>query len=424
MGVGKRAGAPGEDSKMMSRSTAYFVAGLLCLLATNDAFAQKKYDPGATDTEIKIGQNAPFSGPASSYSILSRVQSAYLKAINERGGINGRKITLLSRDDGYSPPKSLEVIRQLVEDHQVLAIVSPFGTPTNAAIQKYLNTSNVPQLLVQSGASRWNSPKAFPWTTPYSPFYDTEGENFANYLLQNKPDAKIAVLYQSDDIGRDYLKGLREGLGEKAAAMIVKEASYQTTDPTIDSQILILKDSGADVVFLAAQNKFTAQAIRKIHELGWKPQLLLTSIANSVSGVLAPAGLEAATGAITTTIYKVPDDPAWTDDKGMKDYLSFMKENLPGNSPNDITAITGYAAIEVAAEILRRSGDELTRANVLKQATNLKGLKVSMLINGITIQTTPENYAAIEQTRFAKFDGKNWVLFGELVGKTQSISKR
>ena len=311
-----------------------------------------------------------------------------------------------------------------MEDDQVLAIVSPFGTPTNAAIQKYLNTSNVPQLLVQSGASRWNSPKAFPWTTPYSPFYDTEGENFANYLLQNKPDAKIAVLYQSDDIGRDYLKGLREGLGEKAAAMIVKEASYQTTDPTIDSQILILKDSGADVVFLAAQNKFTAQAIRKIHELGWKPQLLLTSIANSVSGVLAPAGLEAATGAITTTIYKVPDDPAWTDDKGMKDYLSFMKENLPGNSPNDITAITGYAAIEVAAEILRRSGDELTRANVLRQATNLKGLKVSMLINGITIQTTPENYAAIEQTRFAKFDGKNWVLFGELVGKTQSISKR
>jgi branched-chain amino acid transport system substrate-binding protein len=232
------------------------------------------------------------------------------------------------------------------------------------------------------------------------------------------------VLYQSDDIGRDYLKGLREGLGEQAATMIVKEASYQTTDPTIDSQILVLKDSGADVVFLAAQNKFAAQAIRKIHELGWKPTLLLTSIANSVSGVLAPAGLEASTGAITTTIYKVPDDPAWADDKGMKDYLAFMKENFPASSPNDITAITGYAAIEIAVEILKRCGDDLTRANVLKQATNLKGLKVSMLINGITIQTTPENYAAIEQTRFAKFDGKNWILFGDLVGKTQSISKR
>jgi len=409
---------------MRKRSTAYFAAGLLCLFASSGAIAQKKYDPGATDTEIKIGQNAPFSGPASSYSILSRVQSAYLKAINDRGGIGGRKITLLSRDDGYSPPKSLEVIRQLVEDEQVLAIVSPFGTPTNAATQKYLNTSSVPQLLVQSGASRWNSPKAFPWTTPYSPFYDTEGEIFANYLLQNKPDAKIAVLYQSDDIGRDYLKGLREGLGEKAGAMIVKEASYQTTDPTIDSQIIVLKDSGADVVFLAAQNKFTAQAIRKIHELGWKPQLLLTSIANSVSGVLAPAGLEASTGAITTTIYKVPDDPTWADDKGMKDYLAFMKENFPGSSPNDITAITGYSAIEIAVEILRRCGDDLTRANVLKQATNLKGLKVSMLINGITIQTTPENYAAIEQTRFGKFDGKSWVLFGDLVGRTQSISKR
>jgi ABC-type branched-subunit amino acid transport system substrate-binding protein len=232
------------------------------------------------------------------------------------------------------------------------------------------------------------------------------------------------VLYQADDIGRDYLKGLRQGLGEKAATMIVREASYQASDPTIDSQIVTLKDSGADIVLLAAQNKFTAQAIRKVHELGWKPTLLLTSIANSVSGVLAPAGLEASTGAITTTIYKVPDDPAWADDEGMKKYLSFMKENMPGSSPNDITAITGYNVIEIAMEILRRCGDDLTRANVLKQATNLRGLKVSMLINGITIQTNPENYAAIEQTRFAKFDGKNWVLFGDLVGKSQAVAKR
>jgi branched-chain amino acid transport system substrate-binding protein len=409
---------------MVKRSATYAAVGLLVLLASGNALAQKKYDAGASDTEIKIGQNAPFSGPASSYSILSKVQTAYIKAVNDRGGINGRKITLLSRDDAYSPPKSVEVIRQLVEDDQVLAIVSPFGTPTNAAMQKYLNGNQVPQLLVQSGASRWNSPKDFPWTTPYSPFYDTEGEIFASYLLQNKPDAKIAVLYQADDIGRDYLKGLRAGLGDKAATMIVKEANYQATDPTIDSQIVTLKDSGADVVLLAAQNKFTAQAIRKINELGWKPQLLLTSIANSVAGVLVPAGLEASTGAITTTIYKVPDDPTWADDKGMKDYLAFMKENLPGSSPNDITAITGYNAIEIAVEILKRCGDDLTRENVLKQATNLKGLKVSMLINGITIQTTPENYAAIEQTRFAKFDGKSWVLFGDLVGKTQAVAKR
>jgi len=408
----------------MKRNSLHLVATFLFLLASSDAFAQKKYDPGATDTEIKIGQNAPFSGPASSYSVLSRVQSAYVKAVNERGGINGRKITLLARDDGYSPPKSLEAIRQLVEDDQVLAIVSPFGTPTNAATQKYLNGSGVPQLLVQSGASRWNDPKSFPWTTPYSPFYDTEGEMLANYVLRNRPDAKIAVLYQADDIGRDYLKGLRQGLGEKAATMIVREASYQASDPTIDSQIVTLKDSGADIVLLAAQNKFTAQAIRKVHELGWKPTLLLTSIANSVSGVLAPAGLEASTGAITTTIYKVPDDPAWADDEGMKKYLSFMKENMPGSSPNDITAITGYNVIEIAMEILRRCGDDLTRANVLKQATNLRGLKVSMLINGITIQTNPENYAAIEQTRFAKFDGKNWVLFGDLVGKSQAVAKR
>src|SRR5437879_4860196 len=248
---------------MVKRSTTCAAVGLLVLLASGHAFAQKKYDPGASDTEIKIGQNAPFSGPASSYSILSKVQSAYIKVVNDHGGINGRKITLLSRDDGYSPSKSVEVIRQLVEDDQVLAIVSPFGTPTNAAMQKYLNGKQVPHLLVQSGASRWNAPKDFPWTTPYSPFYDTEGEIFANYLLQNKPDARIAVLYQADDICRDYLKGLGTGLGDKAATMIVKEANYQTTDPTIDSQIVTLKDSGADVLFLAAQNKFTAQAIRK-----------------------------------------------------------------------------------------------------------------------------------------------------------------
>jgi ABC-type branched-subunit amino acid transport system substrate-binding protein len=409
---------------MMSRSTAYFVAGLLCLLTADNAFAQKKYDPGATDTEIKIGQNMPYSGPASSYAIEGRVQAGYVKMINDRGGINGRKVTLLSRDDGYSPSKSLEVIRQLVEDDQVLAIISPFGTPTNAAIQKYLNSQKVPQLLLQSGASRWNDPKNFPWTTPHTPFYDTEGENFASYILQNKPNAKIGVLYQADDIGKDYLKGMRAGLGDKAATMLVKEASYQTADPTIDSQILQLKDAGPDVIFLAAQNRFAAQAIRKIHELGWKPLILVTSIANSINGVLVPAGLEASTGLITTTVYKVPDDPTWANDQGMKDYLAFMKTYMPGDNPNDIITITGYETIEIGMEVLRRCGDDLTRANVLKQATNLKGLKVSMLIDGITIQTTPENYAAIEQTRFARFDGKSWVLFGDLVGKTQSLATR
>lgn len=402
---------------MKMRSKVLLVTGLIGLFAGNVAFAGGKYGPGVSDAEVKLGQSAPFSGPASSYAILSRVQAAYLKMLNERGGINGRKIVLLSRDDAYSPPKTVEVIRKLVEDDEVLAIVSPFGTPTNAAVQRYLNSRKVPQLLVQSGAAKWNDPTNFPWTTPFTPFYLTEGEILAKYLLQNKPDAKVSVLYQSGDIGSEYLKGFRDGLGERAAAMIVKEVNYQPTDPTIDSQIVNLKTSGADVILLAAQNKFAAQAIRKIHELDWKPLVLLTAIANSVTGVLVPAGIEASKGAVTTTIYKVPEDPAWANDTGMKEYLSFMKMYLPADSPNDITAITGYTTIQIVAKILERCGNELTRENLLKQATNLRGLAMPMLIDGITIQTSPESYAAIEQTRFARFDGQRWVLFGDLIGK-------
>jgi len=409
---------------MIKRFAAICAAGLIGLLATSHAFAQKKYGPGVTDTEIKIGQNMPFSGPASAYAIFGRVQEAYVKMINNRGGINGRKVNLIARDDAYSPPKTVEVIRQLVEDDQVLAIVSSFGTPPSVAMQKYLNSKQVPQLLVQSGASRFNDPKDFPWTTPFSPFYDTEGEIFANYILKNIPNAKIAVLYQADDVGKDYLKGLRAGLGDKAATMLVKEASYQLSDPTVDSQVVNLKESGANVLLVAAQAKFSAQTIRKINELGWKPELLLTSIGNSKPGVLIPAGVEASKGAITTTVFKIPSDPTWANDKGMQDYLSFMKENFPSTNPDDVTLVNAYAVIEMAMEILKRCGDDLTRENVLKQATNLKGLKVSMLITGIEIQTNPENYAAIEQTRFAKFDGTNWVLFGDVVGKPQAVAKR
>jgi len=275
---------------MVKRSGLYVAVALACLLATNNAVAQKKYDPGATDIEIKIGQNAPFSGPASSYSILSRVQSAYLKAINERGGINGRKITLLSRDDGYSPPKSLEVIRQLVEDDQVLAIISPFGTPTNAAIQKYLNQNKVPHVFASAGGRRFNDPQNFPWTVPFYPAFEMEGATFGNYILKNMPNARIAVLYQNDDYGKDYLTGLKKALGDNAKTQIVAEANYELTYPTIDSQVIQLKASGADTLIHFTTPKFAAQALKKVHELNWTPTQFLASPVNSVQTVLTPAG--------------------------------------------------------------------------------------------------------------------------------------
>jgi len=402
---------------MIKRSLPFYAAGLVCLLAATNAFAQKKYGPGVTDTEIKIGHNMPLSGPASAYSLIGKVQDAYIKVLNDKGGINGRKINLLTRDDGYSPPKTLEITRQLVEDDQVLAIVSPFGTAPNIAIQKYLNEKQVPQLLAQTSSERMNDPKNFPWTTPYSSFGNIEAEIFANFILKTMPNAKIGILAQADDIGKDYIKGLRAGLGDKANSMIVKEATNQVTDPTVDSQVLILKDAGADVIFMATTAKFGAQAIRKIHELGWKPQILLTSPINSVNSVLEPAGLEASKGAVTALYFKTVGDPAWDNDKGVKDYVAFMKENFPSVSPNDTIAFHGFTAIEMAVEILRRSGDDLTRENVIKQATNLKGFAPSLLLPGITIQTNPKDFTAITQMQFAKFDGKGWALFGGIIDK-------
>lgn len=378
--------------------------------------ADKAYGPGASDKEIKLGANAPYSGPASVYASFPKTMLAYFAMINEKGGINGRQVNLLTRDDAYSPPKTAEVIRALVEGDGVLAILGPFGTPTNAAIQKYLNTSNVPHLLVQSGGTRWNDPKQFPWTTPYSPTYVNESRIIAKYIQQTKPDAKVGILMQADDIGKDFLTGLKEGFGDKAATMIVKEALYQVTEPTIDSQIVNLKAAGADTLMIAAQNKFASMAIRKIAELGWKPLIFLGSTANSVSGVLEPAGLEASTGILTTTSYKTPNDPKWTNDKGMIAYLEFMKKYLPSQDPNDVIAVTAYSTAQLGAFILDRCGDNLTRENLLKQATTLKGVELPMLLPGITVQNTPDDYAAITQRQFAKFDGKTWVLFGDILG--------
>jgi branched-chain amino acid transport system substrate-binding protein len=401
----------------MRSAYSLFAVGTLVLgCSLGAASAEPAYGPGVTDREIKLGANAPYSGPASIYASFPRTMLAYFAMLNEKGGINGRQINLLTRDDAYSPPKTVEVIRSLVESDNVIAIMAPFGTPTNAAIQKYLNANGVPQLLVQSGGTRWNDPKQYPWTTPYSPTYVNESKIIARYLLQNKADAKIGVLLQADDIGKDFLSGLKEGLGVKSDSMIVKEATYQTTEPTIDSQIVNLKASGADTVLIAAQNKFASMAIRKIHELGWKPLIFLGSTANSISGVLVPAGLEASTGVLTTTSYKTPNDPAWANDKGMIEYLAFVAKYLPGQDPNDVIAVTGYTTAQLGAIILERCGNELTRENILKQATNLKGIQLPMLLPGIAIQTTPEDYAAITERQFARFDGKTWALFGNVIG--------
>lgn len=400
---------------MRSACSLFAVSALLLGWSLGVADAQPAYGPGVTDREIKLGANAPYSGPASVYASFPRTMLAYFAMLNEKGGINGRQIDLLTRDDAYSPPKTVEVIRSLVENDNVAAIMAPFGTPTNAAIQKYLNAGGVPQLLVQSGGTRWNDPKQYPWTTPYSPTYVNESRIIARYLLQNKADAKIGVLLQADDIGKDFLLGLKDGLGAKSDSMIVKEASYQATEPTIDSQIVNLKASGADTVLIAAQNKFASMAIRKIHELGWKPLMFLGSTANSISGVLVPAGLEASMGVLTTTSYKTPNDPTWASDKGMIDYLAFVAKYLPGMDPNDVIAVTGYTTAQLGAIILERCGDRLTRENILKQATNLKGIALPMLLPGITIQTTPEDYAAIIERQFARFDGKTWVLFGNVL---------
>jgi branched-chain amino acid transport system substrate-binding protein len=401
---------------MRSAYSLFAVSTLVLGWSLGAAHAQPAYGPGVTDREIKLGANAPYSGPASVYASFPRMMLAYFAMLNEKGGINGRQINLLTRDDAYSPPKTVEVTRSLVENDNVVAIMAPFGTPTNAAIQKYLNASGVPQLLVQSGGTRWNDPKQYPWTTPYSPTYVNESRIIARYLLAHKAGAKIGVLLQADDIGKDFVAGLKDGLGAKSNSMIVKEASYQATEPTIDSQIVNLKASGADTVLIAAQNKFASMAIRKIHELGWKPLIFLGSTANSISGVLVPAGLEASMGVLTTTSYKTPNDPTWANDKGMVDYLAFVAKYLPGQDPNDVIAVTGYSTAQLGAIILERCGDRLTRENILKQATNLKGISLPMLLPGITIQTTPEDYAAITERQFARFDGKTWVLFGNVLG--------
>ncbi len=389
---------------------------VIAAVAATPALAQKKYGPGVTDTEIKIGQTNPYSGNASSYASNGRTEAAYFRMINDQGGINGRKINFISLDDGYSPPKTVEQIRKLVEQENVLLVYAPLGTPPNTAIHQYMNAKKVPQLFVATGATKWGDPKHFPWTMGWQPSYQTEARIYAKYLLESKPDAKVAILYQNDDYGKDYVKGFKDGLGDKAAKMIVAEASYESTDPTVDSQIVTLKSSGADVFFDVTIPKFAAQAIRKAYDIGWHPLHLLNNVANSVGAALKPAGLEKAVGIISTTYYKDPSDAQWHGDQDYKDWVAFMQKYNKDSDPADNNTVLAYARAFTLVQVLKQCGDDLTRENVMKQAANLKDLRVPMLLPGIIINTSPTDFFPIEQMQLEKFDGKAWVLIGKVLG--------
>jgi branched-chain amino acid transport system substrate-binding protein len=394
------------------------LAALICSvgLALSNAHAQKKYDVGATDTEIKIGQTMPYSGPASAYGTIGKVAAAYFDKINAEGGINGRKINFISLDDNYSPPKTVEQIRKLVEQEEVLFLFGTLGTPTNTAIHKYVNQKKIPHILLNTGATKWNDPKNFPWTMSWNLSYQPEARIYAKYLLKTKPDAKVAVLYQNDDYGKDYLKGFKDGLGDKAAKMIVAEASYEVTDPTIDSQIVTLKGSGADTLINITTPKFAAQAIRKVHDIGWKPLHFINNVSASVGAVLTPAGLDKAVGLITASSYKDPVDPQWKDDAAMKEYLAFMKKHYTSGDTADLLNVVGYAQTLVLVQVLKQCGDDLTRENLMRQVTNIKDLPAAMLLPGIKINTSATDYSMISQGQLAKFDGKEWAFFGEVIG--------
>src|ERR1700726_527835 len=393
-----------------------FSAALAVLAATSSgALAQKKYDTGATDTEIKIGNIMPYSGPASAYGVIGKTEAAYFKKINDAGGINGRKINFISYDDAYSPPKAVEQARKLVESDEVLFVFNSLGTPSNSAIQKYMNSKKVPQLFVATGATKWNDPKDFPWTMGWQPNYQSESQIYAKYLLKQKPDAKIAVLYQNDDYGKDYLKGLKDGLGAKAAAMIVAEESYETTEPTVDNHIVKLKSTGADVFMDITTPKFAAQAIKKIAEIDWKPLHILNNVGASVGAVIKPAGYENSQGIISAAYLNDTSDPQWDNDPGMKQFLDFLAKDFPEGNKLDGSVIVGYAVAQTLVQVLKQCGDDLTRENIMKQAANLKNFRTEVLLPGITINTSPTDFAPIDQVQLMKFKGEKWDLFGDIV---------
>jgi branched-chain amino acid transport system substrate-binding protein len=384
------------------------------------ALAAGQYGPGASDTEIKIGNTMPYSGPASPYGTIGKSEAAYFAMINEQGGIHGRKINFISRDDSYSPPKTVELVRKLVEQDGVLALFQTFGTAPNSAIREYLNDNQVPQLFVRTGASKWNDPKHYPWTMGWQPSYQIEGRIYARYILKNIPAAKIAVLYQNDDFGKDYLIGLRDGLGDKADGMIVASQSYETTDATIHSQIVSLQTSGANVLLTVALPKFAAQTIRKIYEIGWKPTHILSSVSNSVGLVMRPAGPEKSVGIISATYGKDPTDPQWQDTLEYNEWLAWMKKYNTSGNVADADTVYGYSAAQTLVAVLKACGDNLTRENLMEQAASIRDLQLPMLLPGIIISTSANDFTPIKQMQLQKFDGATWQLFGDVISGSGS----
>ena len=391
------------------------IAAFLTLAAT-EALADQRYAPGVTDTQILIGQTIPYSGPLSAYASFGKAQAAYFAKINTEGGVNGRKIKLVSLDDGFNPARTVEQTRKLVEDEQVFLLFSSFGTATSAAVRKYLNGRKVPQLFIVSGASYWAEPGSHPWTMAWPPTYQLEAQTYAQYLLRVRPNAKVAVLYQNDDYGKDYLSGFKEGLGQKAGSMIVAEASYAPTDPTVDSQIVTLMSSGADTLVDFATAKAAAQTIRKANDIGWKPLHIMTLTSSSVETVLKPAGMDKALGLLSSSFIKDPSDPQWKDDPAMQEWRTWMKEYYPDGNTGDMVNVVAYSLAQTLVQVLRQCGDDLTRENVMRQATNLRNLQLPMLLPGIKINTSPNDYALIEELQLMRFDGTRWVRFGGAVG--------
>jgi branched-chain amino acid transport system substrate-binding protein len=397
------------------RLAAFSAAFAIAALISSGASAQKKYDIGATDTEIKIGNIMPYSGPVSAYGVIGKTEQAYFNKINAEGGINGRKINFISYDDGYSPPKTVEQARKLVESDEVLFIFNPLGTPPNSAIQKYMNMKKVPQLFVATGATKWNDPKEFPWTMGWQPNYQSESRIYAKYILKNMPDARIAVLYQNDDYGKDYLKGLKDGLGAKASSMIIAEESYETTEPTIDSHIVNLKASGADVFFNVTTPKFAAQAIKKNAEIGWKPLHFLNNVSASIGSVIKPAGFDASQNIISSAYIKDPSDPQWKNDPGMKAFDEFLAKYYPEGNRIDLNLMYGYTVAQGLVHVLKACGDNLTRENIMKQAAGIQNLELGGLLPGIKVNTSATDFAPISQLQLMKFKGEKWDLFGEII---------
>jgi branched-chain amino acid transport system substrate-binding protein len=399
---------------MINRRTFLQSSAAAAAFAASAGSACADNAPGVTDSEIKIGQTMPYSGPASAYGVIGRTEAAYFKMINEKGGVNGRKINFVSLDDAYSHPKTVEQIRRLVEQEQVAFIFNSLGTPPNAAIRQYLNDNKVPQLFVATGAAMFSDPAHFPWTMGWQPNYQTEAKIFAKHILKTKPDAKIAVLYQNDGFGKDYLIGLKDGLGSDHAGMVIKEASYETSEPTVDSQIVTLQGSGADVLLIAATPKFAAQAIRKTFDVGWTPIRYMTDVSQSIASVMKPAGLDKSKGVITGVYGKDPTDARWKDDPGFKEYAAFIDKYMTPKDLIDANAVYGFGLGATMIQVLKQCGNDLSRANVMKQAANLKDLELPMLLPGIKINTSPDNFSPIRQEALASFNGESWEQFGEL----------